>query len=421
MDSKLKHIRIFEHQSLKLDKEYNGVCFDEPKLKALQSLYGNKGVPYYNLIHNGVCFNEFVGVLQVGSLLIEVLPKADRKNSTSESESQEDFWQRMLIGMIRAVYGFEVHKTSLGNLKIKHNTILDIYIEMFVKELEFLLNKGLVKKYRKTESNLPVLKGALQFNKHIQHNTTHQERFYVNHITFDVEHQLHYILYKALKLVKNINVNPSLQSKIGALFLNFPEMPDIKVSEQSFDKITLNRKTQSYSKALEIARLLLLNYHPDVSKGRNNVLALMFDMNLLWEEFMYVSLRSDKQMKVNKQKTKYFWQPRDGGRRTIRPDIRIEYGNNIYVLDTKWKMISNKPAIEDLRQMYVYHQYFEAAKVALVYPGTGSGYCGNYFDTGDNQELTEMECSIKFIEVQENINKWKSYICEGITKWIQNN
>jgi 5-methylcytosine-specific restriction enzyme subunit McrC len=366
-----------------------------------------------------VCFSEFVGVLQVGSLLIEVLPKADRKKSTSETESQEDFWQRMLIGMIRSVYGFEVHTPSSGNLKIKQISILDIYIEMFIKELEFLLNKGLAKKYRKTESNLPVLKGALQFNKHIQQNITHQERFYVSHTTFDAEHQLHFILYKALMLVKNININPSLQSKIGALLLNFPEMPDVKVNEQSFDKIKLNRKTQSYSKALEISRLLLLNYHPDVSKGRNNVLALMFDMNLLWEEFFYVSLRKNPEIQVRKQCYKYFWAPDVGYRRTIRPDIKIEYAGKTFILDTKWKMINNKPSVEDVRQMYAYHHYFRANKVSLVYPGEDNETKGHFVDIDYQNQNTLVECSLKFIEVKDNIKDWKDYICENIVNWIK--
>ncbi|HNU62307.1 MAG: hypothetical protein M0R67_00860 [Candidatus Cloacimonas sp.] len=42
---------------------------------------------------------------------------------------------------------------------------------------------------------------------------------------------------------------------------------------------------------MDIARLLLCNYHPDLKSDRNNVLTLMFDMNLLWESFIYHSIR----------------------------------------------------------------------------------------------------------------------------------
>ena len=127
-----------------------------------------------------------------------------------------------------------------------------------------------------------VLAGFITIGKH-------QERFFVSHTTFDVEHKLHFIIYKAIRLLKKINTNAAIHSRIGALLLNFPEMPDLDVSESTFDRIFFNRKTLIYKKSIDIARLLLLHYHPDVSKGKDHVLALMFDMNYLWEQFVYVS------------------------------------------------------------------------------------------------------------------------------------
>ena len=317
-------IVVFEHQTLKLGQENLGANFDEDKLKALQKFYGDKGVPYFNLVHKGVRFTEYVGVIQVGNLVIEVLPKAD--NSTI-NEDGKDKWREVLIKMLSAVGMFEIHAPSSSSLKLKANSILDLYFELFINEIESLLHLGLVKQYRKKEGNVTALKGSLQFSKQIQQNLTHQERFYVDYSTYDVEHKLHFILYKTIRLLKQINTNSSLHSRIGALLLHFPEMPDIKVSEATFEKLIFNRKTQSYKKAIDIAKLLLLKYHPDVSYGRSNVLALMFDMNLLWEKFVYVTLQKYKtgNSKLTPQTTKLFWQPEGGARSKIRPDILIKH------------------------------------------------------------------------------------------------
>jgi 5-methylcytosine-specific restriction enzyme subunit McrC len=369
-----KLIRVFEHQAIKLHQVIEGVTFDETSLKALQGYYGSEGVPYYSLTNNGIKFNEFVGVIQVGNTVIEVLPKADK--TTDSDIDTKKYWQELLVKILSVVGLFDIQSTSDSSLKLKSNSILDLYFALFIKEVEYLLHSGLAKQYRKKEGNVTALKGSIQFAKHIQQNLTHQERFYVRHTTYDVEHKLHFIIYKTLRLLKQININAELHSRIGVLLLHFPEMPDIKVSEATFDTLVFNRKTQPYKKAIGIAKLLLLQYHPDVITGQHNVLALMFDMNKLWEKFVFVSLRKYKpaDITVSAQTTKSFWRSFDTGQySTMRPDIVIKSSTDCVVLDTKWKNINgSSPSSGDLRQMYVYHKYYKATRVALIYPGTAT-------------------------------------------------
>lgn len=384
-------------------------------LKALQAFYGERGVSYYSLIHNGVRFCEYVGVIQIGSYTIEVLPKTDKNGD-------KRFWRDALIGMLKAVGDFNTDAPSSSALNLKANSILELYYELFVRETEYILYRGLVKQYRKADGNVSALKGSLQFSKHLQQNLVHQERFYVRHTTYDTQHLLHSILHKALRLLNRINQNPDLSSRIGALLLNFPEMLDVCVSEELFNRIQFNRKTESYQYAIKIARLLLLNYHPDLSRGQNDVLALMFDMNLLWERFVYVSLRNNKDVntKIKAQNTKSFWKPNKGYKSSVRPDILIEHpnGENV-VLDTKWKNINNaNPSVDDLRQMYVYSNYYNADNVALVYPG--QDYVireGNYYDPNTN-DLTNKNCSVISLPVFKNNKNWQIEINNGIKYWI---
>jgi 5-methylcytosine-specific restriction enzyme subunit McrC len=404
-------ITVFEHQILRTDK--GELRLTDVQLKALQSYYGN-GVPYFSLTHHGVQFNEYVGVIQVGNTLIEVLPKADKYSDDKET------WRTLLIGMLRAVSGFEIKSTSNANLKVKPSNILDLYFELFIKEVEFLLHSGLIKIYRKKEGNNTALKGNIVFTKNVQKNLTHQELFYTRFTTYDVYHSLHQILYKTLSLLRQINTNPSLQSRIGALLLNFPEMLDIKVSAATYSKILFNRKSLAYKKAIEISKMILLQYHPDVNKGKNDVLALMFDMNKLWEQFVYVSLKKHKSISysITAQTSKNFWIPLGGRKTTMKPDIIINKGNNEFiVLDTKWKNLNDyNPAPADLRQLYVYHHYYKAKKVALVYPGNFENRNGLYFEPNGN--ISDKVCTILTLEENKNINEWQVEIYKKIETWI---
>ena len=240
----------------------------------------------------------------VGKTTIEILPKAD-----TEIESKD--WRNVLIGMLHAVGLFDIHTPSSTALYLRANSILELYLELFVCELEYLLHGGLIKKYRNTSGNLNSLKGSIHFPNHINSNLIHKERFFVSYSKYDKEHIFHQILFKSLKLLQRINNNVKLQSRITSLLLDFPEMTDIKVSSNTFNRIIYDRKSSKYQNSIEIARLLLLNYHPDIKVGTNDILALMFDMNYLWERFIYASLRKHNKIghKITAQNTRNFWKP----------------------------------------------------------------------------------------------------------------
>ena len=143
-------------------------------------------------------------------------------------------------------------------------------------------------------------------------------------------------------------------------------------------------------------------------------------MNLLWEQFIYVSLRKDKITfnRVKAQTSKFFWKPENGRRTSMKPDIFIETKENEnIVLDTKWKNLNgHNPSPDDLRQMYVYHEYFDATRVALVYPG-------NKIDSKEGNYLTKeghmdnKVCSVLLINVDNSIKVWQTNILTQIKEF----
>lgn len=372
---------VYEHE--------NFIPEDQGLFDALTQFRGDRAnFPYYTLTRHGVRFGSYVGVISLGKYTIEVLPKIDRVNDNTD-------WRNVLIRMLRESGMLRTDAPSHADLKLKQNSILELYIERFLDQCAYLMKRGLAKRYRQTEGNLTAMKGALVFDRHIAKNSVHRERFYTRHSTYDADHLLNQILAKCLRLIYKLRLAPALQGSVAALMLNFPEVSDVRVTENTFERITFSRKTEIYHEAIDIARMLLLNYHPDLVNGRNNVLALLFDMNVLWEAWVLRQMRrfAPEDVVVSGQSSMEFWRSSSGWK-TLRPDIIVTYpGDRRVVFDTKWKIPRDgRPDDSDLKQLFAYNHLFLATQTYLLYPGVQPEIKGQFFDKVNG-------CGMLFLDV----------------------
>lgn len=363
---------------------------DQPKLDALlrfNELHDNR---YFDGIARGIKLKQYVGIIQVDGLTIEVLPKVDRHRS-------EETWREVLIQMLQVTGKLDVQTTGSAHVKRQNMNLLEIYFELFLKEVQYLIRSGLVKKYRKNTGNVKALKGKLEFSGNIRHNLIHKERFYTTHQVYDYDHKIHQVLAEALSIVEHFTKGTRLNDWCKRILLDFPAVKRPKITPQFLHSIQLDRKTAPYEKAQEIARLIILNYNPDIKSGREKMLSILFDMNKLWEEYVLVMLKKSTKnttTEVNGQDTKKFW----GKSRTIRPDIVIKKDEKTFVLDTKWKRPINRvPSIEDIRQMYTYARFWNAQNVVLLYPG--SNYDGGYQQYHGPEDEVDHKCKIAYVNV----------------------
>jgi len=384
------NIQVFEHESLRIGQK----GFEEAHWNALIKLNELHDGKYFGIIHKGIKFSEYVGVIQVNNATIEILPKVDKSEDTD--------WKSVLIAMMKACKKLNPKSHGDANVSKQNLSLLELYFDMYLNEVNQLMRKGLIKQYRKESKNVKALKGKLEFANHLRENLIHKERFYTNHQVYDKDHLVHQILAKAIGVIKSLSKGSFVYDKCLRTELSFPEVSDISVNYSLFERLSLNRKTQPYEKALDIARLILLNYSPDIRGGKEKMLALLFDMNTLWEEYVLRMLqkasKSHKGMLVTGQAKKRFWETR-----TVRPDIVIKYNDETIIIDTKWKRITNnKASIEDLRQMYVYNKYWGAKKSMLLYPKGDlekQNVVGTYYTDVENEKDPENSCEIGYLDV----------------------
>lgn len=395
-------IQVFEHDKL-TSKSF---CKEGQELgdKIIDKLWqyndSNQNI-YFEGIRHGIKFKNYVGVIQIGGTTIEILPKADKLNTQSPTE--KDIWHKVLLKMLAHCKKIKVNAVSEASLRKKYHSLLDLYFELYLNEVSQLLQKGLIKKYNHNSGNILVLKGRLDFAKNIQQNVIRQERFHTTHQIYDHNHIVNQILYKALKILKSISSNTYLIDSVNRLLGSFPEINEIEINKHHFDKVVSNRKTESYNEALKIAKMIILNYSPDIKGGDENMLALLFDMNKLWEEYIYRMLLkvNDSSIKVSFQNRDKFWEEK-----IIKPDIVITKteiidGKQIdtkYIIDTKWKVKEYaQPDDDDLKQMYVYNMYWESERSMLLYPTSKKMMTD--FGKFHKGRAKENHCKLGFVKV----------------------
>ena len=347
-------IQVFEHSKLLIDDK----VFNRQHWNDLANYIEQNGGKYFTLLANGIQLKNYVGAIQVGNLTIEILPKADKINASKA------FWQGILIQMLQECRLIQLNTWGTANLKVYPNSILELYFSLFLEEVERLLQKGLIRTYHRKQANLSSLKGRLLVRKQIQKNSIHPERFFTDHEVFDQKNEWNGIIYAALLLLDGFPLKVALKQRLRVSLEAFQQLK-IKAHYQ-INSIRWNRKNKHYQEAIEMALMLLKNYRPDIRAGTSKLIAILFDMNLLFEEYLYRQLMKSKSSQVNihRQLSKPFWQ-----RHQVRPDIVVEWAGERMVLDTKWRILSRaRPSGDDLKQLYVYAHYFGAKKAILLYP-----------------------------------------------------
>ncbi|MFT6336462.1 MAG: 5-methylcytosine-specific restriction enzyme subunit McrC [Halioglobus sp.] len=408
-------MRVFEHEKLTLRSDKMGRRLTQAQLDSLIIFNTENNNKYFTVIHNGVKFSQYVGVIQVGKLTIEILPKADKISTTDDNDYL--LWRNVLLDMLCISNRISVDAIHEANLKKRHNSILDLYFSIFVSQLEVLVRRGLFKEYKSNSSNLPALKGKLNFSKNIQYNIVRKDRFYTDHQVYSYDHRVNQVLSKALEAIESLSVNQQILDKVKQLKSLFPEQQSIVIQESTFTKIRISRKLIPYQEILKIAEIILLNYSPEIKSGGTKLLALLFDMNKLWESFIYLMLTKvqDDNFRVKGQQSRKFWNDR-----TVRPDIIIEYNDQVFVIDTKWKVVeSDKASDSDLKQLYVYNMYWDAPISILLYPGNNKkdSIVGTYHKGQPNKQ-TINKCILSFISVIDEKNKLDRNIGQKIKSLV---
>lgn len=330
---------------------------------------------------------SYVGLIETKQKdTIEILPKVF--NSKGEVLNHQEC-KRMFLKMLSTLKNTPFISIQQASLKTKEDfPILELFISLYVTEVEKLLITGLKKDYSSYESNSNYLKGSLLFSKHLLRNIANESKFYIRYTKYQEDIPQNRIIMSTLKKLFNAT---SKNANREAIMKLMGVLSEIKVSEniiQDLDRCKNNvRSFSDYEMLLRWSEVFLLNKSFTNFSGNNVNQALLFPMSTIFESFISHLFKKHSQSHIiNTQHFQYYLVSRhiEEGKFKIKPDLFAEPKKdteNHVVIDTKWKIVDenlpNKNYLisqADMYQLYAYGRKYTKGlaepKLFLIYPKT---------------------------------------------------
>ncbi len=387
----MKNITISEYGYIGCDdiptnNKFVGIRNLKPKL--FKELYDfwlkNKETQKVFTFENKQCLKatSYVGIIQTESLSIEILPKifTEKDIDSGKIEKNKDKYRTIFIEMLKPLLNINEVQINKANISTtKNKNIYEIFITLFVQSLDNLIHKGIKSDYILQEGNQFFLKGKLKFNQHIKENYIHKERFYVETDEYLQDRTANRLLKSTIALLlKKTNDYDNKRNLRQQLFI-FDEVQLSNNHEMDFKKVNKHRGMEHYDLPLRFAEVFLMHKSFTSMRGKDNVFALLFPMERVFEKYMEFVLENSKEnlniskVRVNGYSGDYLL---SGNMINQQPDYLLEMNDKaIVITDAKWKLFDvtetkNNEKINissgDVYQVFSYLHYYDAKDTAYI-------------------------------------------------------
>lgn len=411
----MRHLVVAEHA--RIERSHVGSVFDHPGVASLESrLYDRLRLfdrnqqegrdRVFEWSDGFVRTTQWVGVVQVPGLQVEILPKIDILTSGAEREGEPAHYQarRNLLYMLAVSGDVPVRSRDVARLAIRKAPLSETLGEIFADRLRQELLRGPERDYVEQRENLRQFKGKLLVSRQVVRNAAHRERFFCKFDEFLDDTPINRIFRASCRVLLDGTRSPATQDVLRQCLLLLDGVSDIEVQDADFGRITINRQNERFEDVFRFCRLILSGRTPTVRAGGDRTFSLLFDMNKVFERFVAAFMRRYVVAKLDGvhlfpqavDHVRHLMTSEGVGTLRLEPDLLLEGRGHRLVMDTKWKLLVGGKrarggvAESDLYQLYAYTRRYGCARSVLLYPHT-PGIEPRDFDVLDDREASSGE------------------------------
>ncbi len=325
--------------------------------------------------HRSVKFAQYCGVISLGKLTLEILPKIYGK------ETEPGACRKALIKMLVKARRLKAQRGGTANIALQKHALLDVFVLHFCDQLHAELMQGMIRHYVERNENITVLRGRLRVEQQFKHNLAHKERLYCQYDELSADNTHNQVIKYVLRLMMKISTGVMMRKQLTELLMRFDAITNVKADLPMIDSLAFNRSSCRYKAIFKQCRWFLQGLHPDVLVGHDSCLTLLFDMNKLFESYVasvFRKLAWKEGLRLREQGPQKYMVRRDDRNEQLflmKPDMVFLDTDNRFVAiaDAKWKMLDDREkklgiSQADLYQMAGYAMRYGVDRLALIYP-----------------------------------------------------
>lgn len=361
-------LRVLEHQWIPIGSGPGSIPVG--KAAELERLAQRLPIRMLEWRRQSVKFTQYCGVLQLCETTIEVLPKI-------HGQTDPGFSERVLVRLLQVNGMVEPVGVGEAMLGQQAHTLLDVFIDHFRGMVQQQLQQGLIRRYVTREDDLPMVKGRLDLNIQLRRNALTPHRASCRYDEFDADNIYNRTLRYVVRLLVSMTRHPDIRRGLSELLLHLGFASDQVVSAERVDSLPFDRTNQRWQPVFRRCADFLRSLHPNVTAGGAHALALMFDMNKVFEGYVTWRFRqSFRGCQIRVQGPRLFL-AKNQARQDVfqmRPDIAVMQDGKVRLIaDAKWKVLSPEErrlgiSQSDMYQLAAYARRYACDRMMLVYP-----------------------------------------------------
>ena len=208
---------------------------------------------FFKITKDVIVPQNFVGTILLDDIQIEILPKIPLVENNIEAEKIR------FLEILQNIDYFKEKIFSNSKIEIIDTSILELFIHLFIEEVEKIVKKGLMYKYVDKNENLNVFKGKLDINSHIKYNFSHKERFFMKFDEFSVNSLENIIIKLTIQKLKKVSINPKNKENLNKIGHYFENVTILENSIENLKYLTFDRMNDYYKNAIQWSKIFLNN------------------------------------------------------------------------------------------------------------------------------------------------------------------